>query len=69
MKVEIKVGVKLRLIEVEPDGAECTICGDCCYLSQSEIWAQFTIAGNKNKPKKLDFAFCQSCRDQAKEIL
>ena len=59
--ITASIKVRLKLIEVEPDGAPCYGCGDLCYLHQSDLGMRAIVKDKAAEYQKMGFAFCSSC--------
>jgi len=53
------VGI-IRPKKVEPDGKRCYVCDDVIYLTQ---WALYFGFEEGKWKKRLDFDFCDSCKE------
>jgi hypothetical protein len=56
---EITLNVGMKREDIEPDGSECSACGDSIYLKAFGL----RLIVNGKEHGLLDFKFCQSCGD------
>ena len=54
------ITVSIAWGRVEPDGSECTACGDRCYLT---MWRWLVSTGTSSPPQVVGPVLCGSCYD------
>jgi len=55
--VDVNLQITFKLVEQEPEGEKCDICGDICWLKQYRL---FVVGGNVSRPSNA--VICQSCQ-------
>lgn len=54
MPAELKVSVRMRFLEEEPDGEVCVLCGDVCWLKVLRVYVENALT---------PVTVCQSCSE------
>lgn len=64
----LKYKVKGEWVEISPDGEECGMCGDRCYLTQWKYRVTLTPVNHEGKiiESETPWSLCGSCQDGAK---
>lgn len=59
MADSLVVEIRTKVEQADPDGRQCVVCGDSCYLSMWEI----AVYVDSKRQDGIVGVLCSSCRD------